>query len=134
MAFGSLIEMLIQEDLLGLPWNSVQWLKFHLPKQRVLVRALVGELRPHQSIKQKQQCNRFNKDLKKKERKKISLFESCNSHNQNILKEIRLCLNELCGKCCNLCRDMVCYGLNCTFFPNSCVEALTPGTSDRGCI
>ena len=129
MAFGSLIEMLIQEDLLGLPWYL-----FHLPKQRVLVQALVGELRPHQNIKQKQHCNKFNKDLEKKKRKKIPLFESCNSHDQNILKEIRLCLNELCGKCCNICRDMVCYELNCTLFPNFCVEALTPGTSEGGCI
>ena len=135
MAFGSLVEMLIQEDLLGLPWYSGHWLKFHLPKQTVLVRSLVGELRPHQNIKQKQHCNKFSKGLeKKKERKTISLFESCNSHNQNILKEIRLCLNELCGKCCNICRDMVCYGLNCTLFSNSCVEALTPRTSNRGCI
>ena len=66
MAFGSLTEMLIQEDLLGLPWYLGHWLKFHLPKQRVLVRSLVGELRPYQNIKQKQHCNKFNKGLEKK--------------------------------------------------------------------
>ena len=50
---------------------EVRWLAFHLPKQGVWVPSLVGELRSHmphgqkkQNIKQKQYCNKFNKDFK----------------------------------------------------------------------
>ena len=49
------------------------WLRLHLPMQGRQVRSLVRELRSHmahgqenQNIKQKQYCNKFNKDLKKK--------------------------------------------------------------------
>ena len=54
----------------------IQWLRLHLPMQEVWVQPLVGELGSHiphgqkkkkkQSIKQKQYCNKFNKDKKKK--------------------------------------------------------------------
>ena len=51
----------------------VQWLRFHLPVQGVWVSSLVKELRYHLphgqkaiNIKQKQYCNKFNKDLKKR--------------------------------------------------------------------
>ena len=58
---------------------AVQWLGLHLPTQGVQVQTLVSKLRSHmshgqkkktktQNIKQKQYCNKFNKDLKKKER------------------------------------------------------------------
>ena len=61
----------------------VQWLRLHLPVQGVWVRSLVGELRSHiahsqktKNIKQKQYCNKFNKDLnngphQKKKKKSI---------------------------------------------------------------
>ena len=49
----------------------VYWLRRHLPVQRVQVWSLVGQLGPHrlhsqknQNIKQKQYCNKFNKDFK----------------------------------------------------------------------
>ena len=49
----------------------VQWLRLHLPMQGVQIPSLVGELRrPHasqpkkQNTKQKQYCNKFNKDFK----------------------------------------------------------------------
>ena len=60
----------------------VQQLRLCLPKQGVQVPSLVGELRSHmtwgqkkQNIKQKQYCNKYNKDFKngphpKKEKKK----------------------------------------------------------------
>ena len=48
-----------------------QWLRLGLPKHRVQVQTLVGELGSHmprgqtnQSIKLKQYCNKFNKDFK----------------------------------------------------------------------
>ena len=51
---------------------AVRWLRLHLPMQAVRVRSLVGEVRTHmphgqknQNIKQKQCCNKFNKDFKK---------------------------------------------------------------------
>ena len=51
---------------------AVQWLRLHLPVQGVRVRSLVRERRfPHasrpknQNMKQKQYCNKFNKDFKK---------------------------------------------------------------------
>ena len=50
---------------------AVQWLRLCLPMQGVWVRSLVGELRSHmplsqknQNIKQKQYCNKFNKNFK----------------------------------------------------------------------
>ena len=50
----------------------VQWLRLCLPMQGVQVRSLVGELRYHmppvqkaKNIKQRQYCNKFNKDFKK---------------------------------------------------------------------
>ena len=52
---------------------AVQWLRLCLTGKGVLVRSLVEELRakiPHASrpknIKEKQYCNKFNKDCKKK--------------------------------------------------------------------
>jgi len=52
---------------------EVQWLGVHLPMQGVQVQSLIRDLRFHmpwrpkiQNIKQKQYCNKFNKDLKKK--------------------------------------------------------------------
>ena len=46
----------------------VQWLRLHLPMQGVWVQSLVGVLRSHmalrQNMKQKQYCNKFNKDFK----------------------------------------------------------------------
>ena len=61
---------------------AVQWLKLHLPMQRVQVRSLVGELRSYmshsqkkQNIKQKQYCDKFNKDLKKKKRIHLPMQE-----------------------------------------------------------
>ena len=59
---------------------TVQWLRLHLPMQEVWVQSPVRELRSHmphgqklQNIKQKQYCNKFNKDIKeKKKRKAIS--------------------------------------------------------------
>ena len=49
----------------------VQWIRLHLPMQGVWVRSLVRKLRFHmprdpknQMIKQKQYCNKFNKDVK----------------------------------------------------------------------
>ena len=51
---------------------AVLWLRLHLPMQRVRVRSLTGELRTHMShgqktkhIKQKQYCNKFNRNFKK---------------------------------------------------------------------
>ena len=61
--------------LISASWTSlvVQWLKFHTSNTEVRVRSLISELRSHmplsqnpKSIKQKQCCNKFNKDLKKK--------------------------------------------------------------------
>ena len=49
---------------------EVQWLRLRLPMQGVQVRSLVGELRSHvphsqkTKTKQKQYCNKFNKDFK----------------------------------------------------------------------
>ena len=50
---------------------GVHWLRLHLPMQRVWVPSLVWELRSHmlcskkkQNRKQKQYCNKFNKDFK----------------------------------------------------------------------
>ena len=50
---------------------AVQWLRLCLPMQGVQVQSLVGELRSpmprgqkNQNIKQKQYCNKFNKDFK----------------------------------------------------------------------
>ena len=50
---------------------AVQWLRLHLPLQGVWVQSLVGELRfprtsqpKNQNIRQKQYCNKFNKDFK----------------------------------------------------------------------
>ena len=49
----------------------VQWLRLHLPLQRVQVQSLVGELRfpyalepTNQNMKQKQYCNKLNRDFK----------------------------------------------------------------------
>ena len=49
----------------------VQWLRLHFPMQGVRVRSLVGERGSHmphcqktKNIKQKQYCNKFNKDFK----------------------------------------------------------------------
>ena len=59
---------------------AVQWLRLRLPMQGVQLRSLVGELRfhmPHgqktQNIKQKQYCNKFNKDFKNGPQQKKSL-------------------------------------------------------------
>ena len=56
---------------------AVQHLGFCLPRQQVWVRCLLGELRFHmrssqknQNIKQKQYCNKFNKDFKNSPRQK----------------------------------------------------------------
>ena len=50
--------------------STVQWLRLYLSMQGLQVWSLVGELRLHipqaNKSKQKQYCNRFNKDLKKK--------------------------------------------------------------------
>ena len=51
----------------------VQWLRLHLPMQRVWVQSLVGELNSqskYQNIKQKQCCNKFSKDFKNDQHKK----------------------------------------------------------------
>ena len=60
---------------------AVQWLRLHLPKQGVWVRSLVKELRSHRhcgqktkTVKQKQYCNKFNKDLNNGPDEKISLL------------------------------------------------------------
>ena len=57
----------------------VQWLRLRFPTQGVLVRSLVREVRSHmlpgpeyQTMKQKQYCHEFNKDLKKKVNDNIS--------------------------------------------------------------
>ena len=49
----------------------VQWLRFHLPMQRMWVRSLIRskdptccEAKNNQDIKQKKYCNKFNKDFK----------------------------------------------------------------------
>ena len=49
----------------------IHWIRHHLPVQRVQIRSLVEELRPHmpcdqktKNVKQKQYCNIFNKDFK----------------------------------------------------------------------
>ena len=63
---------------------AVQWLRLHLPMQRVQVRSLVGEQIPHaswpknQNIKRKQHCNKFNKDFKS------------GPHQKNLLKKPQL--------------------------------------------
>ena len=51
---------------------KLRWWWLRLPRQEVGVQSLVGELRSHitsqpenQNIKQKQSCNKFNKDFKK---------------------------------------------------------------------
>ena len=48
---------------------AAQWLRFCLPIQGVGVKSLAGEQRSHrphdQNIKQKQECNKFNKGFKK---------------------------------------------------------------------
>ena len=48
-----------------------QWLELHLPMQGVQVQSLVRKLRSHmpggqktEKVKQKQYCNKFNKDFK----------------------------------------------------------------------
>ena len=64
---------------------AVQWLRLCLPMQGVQVRALVRELRypiPHsqkkQNIKQKQCCNKLNKDFKNGPHKKKILKKKKN--------------------------------------------------------
>ena len=62
----------------------VQWLRFHLPMQGVRVPS--WELRSHmprgQKPKQKQYCNKFNKDFKNfKKRKKAQNKRTINSRN-----------------------------------------------------
>ena len=64
---------------------AVQWLRLCLPMQGVQVRYLVGELRSHvphsqknQKVRQKQYCNKFNKDLKKKKTFRRIFSEFCN--------------------------------------------------------
>ena len=51
--------------------SLIQWLRLHLPMQGVQVLSLVRDLRSHmigspknQNVKQKQYCNKFNKDFK----------------------------------------------------------------------
>ena len=58
---------------------EVQWLRLRLQIQEVQVQSLIGELRSHmprgqkyQNIKQKQCCNKFNKDFKDGPHQKIS--------------------------------------------------------------
>ena len=65
----------------------VQWLRLHLPMQGVRVRSLLRELRSHmprgqenQNIKQKQYCNKFNKDFKSGPHQKN---KQTNKQNQN---------------------------------------------------
>ena len=55
----------------GSDFPVLQWLRPHLPRQRVQVQSLVKELRLHmpvakkqKTIKQKQYCNKFYKDFK----------------------------------------------------------------------
>ena len=59
------------QEFLGGTSLAVQWLRLRLPLQEVRVSSLVGELRSHmppvqktRNIKQKQYCNKFNKDFK----------------------------------------------------------------------
>ena len=67
---------------------AVQWLRLHLPMQEVQVWSLVGGAKiPHasrpknQNIKQKQYCNKFNKDFKKMVHiKKILKQKKCSSN------------------------------------------------------
>ena len=55
---------------------AAQWLRVHLPGQGVRVQSLVRKLRPHMPqgqnnlyVKQKQYCNKFNKDFTKRKKK-----------------------------------------------------------------
>ena len=86
----------------------VQWLRLRLPRQRMWVRSLVREISSHmprrqknQNIKQKQYCNKFNKDFKngphqkkKSLKKDYSLFTelSWNLCQNQLTKNVRIYL------------------------------------------
>ena len=60
----------------------VQWLRLRLPIQGVQVRSLVGNLRSHmprsqKTKKQKQYCNKFNKDFKNGPHQKKKSLKKC---------------------------------------------------------
>ena len=70
---------------------AVQWLRICLPMQGVWVRSLVGELRSHmphgqknQNIKQKQYCNKFNKDFKNCPHQKKKNLKKQNKTNKHV--------------------------------------------------
>ena len=59
----------VQQNIKRGTSQEVQWLRLHLPMKAVRVQSLVEELRSHvphsqktKNIKQKQYCNKFNKD------------------------------------------------------------------------
>ena len=63
----------------------VQWLRLHIPMQRVVVQSLVGELRPHMPCGQKNQnttqepyCDKLTEDFKnslKNKKRKVRTVE-----------------------------------------------------------
>ena len=68
--FASLVVQMIK-NLSARTSLVVQWLRLHLPMQGMQVQFLVRELRSHmpqakkpKHIRQKQYCNKFNKDFK----------------------------------------------------------------------
>ena len=76
-----MMEIIVLKLILGASL-SIQWLRPHLPMQEVGVQSLVRKLRSHMpqhqktKTKQKQYCNKFDKDLIWEKKKKATLEQT----------------------------------------------------------